>query len=60
MLPQDYGKILQKRKALSQVESALRLRATKKKKKKKSRGSRPKEARSTSSSEESLKDSSDG
>ena len=59
MLPQDYGKILQKRKALSQVESALRLRATKKKKKK-SRGSRPKEARSTSSSEESLKDSSDG
>ena len=53
----DYGKIIQKRKALSQAESALRLRATKKKKKKKSRGSKPKEIRSTSSSDESSKES---
>eukprot|EP00435_Cladocopium_sp_Y103_P065077 s548_g26.t3 len=57
----DYGKVLQKRKPLSQAESALKLRETKKKKKrKKKREQKAMGRKSTSSSDDSSKDSSDG
>eukprot|EP00435_Cladocopium_sp_Y103_P043421 s1644_g12.t1 len=57
----DYGKILQKRKPLSQAESALKLRETKKKRKKrKKREQKAKERRSSSSSDESSNESSEG
>ena len=56
----DYGKILGKRKPLSQAESALELRRTKKKKKrKKKRSDKNREAKQTSSSEGSSDGSSD-